>query len=177
MNLNHNHRSNPVGNNRTMMTTVTTTTAAARQMPRVSTMATAESSQRSYSTSNNSSSNTSHAGTNNKEALVEKLQGALNGLRRDRDQLHRSKELALERCRLAKEEEKVLSNAVAELKDKHQLQLIRSLTEAQAAIAPLEAEVKAKTGQVRLFSPSLLFLPPPLSEHARGSIISSIYCF
>lgn len=38
------------------------------------------------------------------EAIVEKLHGTLSILRRERDEVHRAKELAMERLRLAKEE-------------------------------------------------------------------------
>ena len=41
---------------------------------------------------------------NQREAIVDKLHGALSVLRRERDELHRAKELASERFRLAKEE-------------------------------------------------------------------------
>ncbi len=38
------------------------------------------------------------------EAIVDKLQGTLTILRRERDEVHRAKELAMERLRLVKEE-------------------------------------------------------------------------
>ena len=41
---------------------------------------------------------------NNREKIVDKLHSALSTLRKERDELHRSKELAAERLRLAKEE-------------------------------------------------------------------------
>lgn len=41
---------------------------------------------------------------NQREAIVDKLHGALSILRRERDDLHRSKELAMERLNLAKDE-------------------------------------------------------------------------
>jgi chromosome segregation ATPase len=40
----------------------------------------------------------------NREAIVDKLHGALAVLRKERDELHRAKEMAIERLRLAKEE-------------------------------------------------------------------------
>ena len=65
-----------------------------------------------------------------KEGLVNKLQASLSKFRNDRDQLHRSKELALERCRLIEEEVTVLSKTVDSLRQKHgQLQATRQSIE------------------------------------------------
>ena len=64
-------------------------------------------------------STTSTPSDNGQEGLVSKLQEALAKFRKDRDQLHRSRELALERCRLIKAEEEALSKTVQTMRDKH----------------------------------------------------------
>jgi DNA repair ATPase RecN len=83
----------------------------------------------------------------NKEALVQKLQGALQGFRRERDQLHRSKELAKERCRLVQEEEKALSKTVESLKEKYD-KLLKASQAIKDDLGPLEASVREKTKEV-----------------------------
>jgi chromosome segregation ATPase len=83
----------------------------------------------------------------NKEALVQKLQGALQEFRRERDQLHRSKELAKERCRLVQEEEKGLSKTVDSLKEKHE-KLLKASEAIKDGLGPLEASVRDKTKEV-----------------------------
>lgn len=87
--------------------------------------------------------------SNAKEALVQKLQGVLQELRQERDQLHRSKELALERCRLVREEEQSLSKIVASLKEKKE-KLQKAALEIKAGLGPVEASVQETTKQVRV---------------------------
>jgi hypothetical protein len=53
---------------------------------------------------NQTSTNQTSQPNNQREAIVDKLHGALSILRRERDDLHRSKELAMERLNLAKDE-------------------------------------------------------------------------
>ena len=59
------------------------------------------------------------AATNCREAFVDKLQGVMAAMRRERDELHRKKALAEERLRLFQEEkealEKSCSNAQVQL--------------------------------------------------------------
>ena len=83
-----------------------------------------------------------------KEILVQKLQGALQEFRRERDQLHRSKELALERCRLVREEEETLLKTVSSLKEKHD-NLEKAIYDSKARLGPLEEAVQHKTKEVR----------------------------
>ena len=78
-----------------------------------------------------------------KEILVQKLQGALQEFRRERDQLHRSKELALERCRLVREEEETLLKTVSSLKEKHD-NLEKAIYDSKARLGPLEEAVQHK---------------------------------
>lgn len=53
-----------------------------------------------------------------KEAIVEKLNYALSSFRRERDQIHREKELADERLRLAVEERQEIESTVAAMQAK-----------------------------------------------------------
>lgn len=90
-----------------------------------------------------------------KEGLVNKLQASLSKFRNDRDQLHRSKELALERCRLIEEEVTVLSKTVDSLRQKHgQLQATRQSIEGD--LGPLEIMVQRDTKEVRIVLRKLL---------------------
>jgi chromosome segregation ATPase len=82
-----------------------------------------------------------------KEALVQKLQGALQGLRRERDQTHRSKELALERLKLVLEEEQALCKTVNALKHKH-ANLVKGSNDIQSELGPNENKVKVMTQKV-----------------------------
>ena len=74
-------------------------------------------------------------------ALVQKLAGAIQNLRRDRDREYRAKAEAEERCRLAKEEQQALANIVADLKLKNE-KILKAKEAAQASLGPLEAEVE-----------------------------------
>lgn len=90
-----------------------------------------------------------------KEGLVNKLQASLSKFRNDRDQLHRSKELALERCRLIEEEVTVLTKTVDSLRQKHgQLQATRQAIEGD--LGPLEIMVQRDTKEVRIVLLKLL---------------------
>jgi chromosome segregation ATPase len=84
----------------------------------------------------------------NKEILVNKLQGALAKFRNERDQLHRSKRLALERCRLMQAEEEALSKTVQTLRNKYEV-LVASTTKIESELGPLEQQVQQDTKQVR----------------------------
>ena len=52
-----------------------------------------------------------------REEIVDKLHGALASLRKERDQLYRSKELAVERLRLTKEERETVEKKVRSMED------------------------------------------------------------
>jgi hypothetical protein len=84
----------------------------------------------------------------NKEILVNRLQGALAKFRNERDQLHRSKRLALERCRLMQAEEEALSKTVQTLCDKYEV-LVASTTKIDTELGPLEQQVQQDTKEVR----------------------------
>ncbi|CAJ1959200.1 unnamed protein product [Cylindrotheca closterium] len=92
---------------------------------------------------------------NGNEGLVSKLQEALAKFRKDRDQLHRSKELALERCRLIKAEEEALLNTVQTMRDKHN-HLLTSKTKIETQMGPLEAKVQKDTIEMQFQHNELL---------------------
>ena len=61
-----------------------------------------------------------HQQTDHREVLVDKLNGALSNLRRERDETYRSKELALERLRLANEERMGLEKTLQGMQVKYE---------------------------------------------------------
>lgn len=63
-----------------------------------------------------------------REAIVDKLHGALAVLRRERDELYRAKELSAERLRLVREERQAVEKNVQSMQSK-----LEDLTEAAAA--------------------------------------------
>lgn len=89
-----------------------------------------------------------NSNNNGKEGLVNKLQEALAKFRKDRDQLHRSKELALERCRLIEAEEEALLKTVQTMRDKRD-HLLTSKAKIEFQMGPLEAKVEKDTAEVR----------------------------
>lgn len=92
--------------------------------------------------------NTNNHNSTAKEGLVNKLQEALAKFRKDRDQLHRSKELALERCRLIKSEEEALLKTVQTMRDKL-AHLQTSKTKIESQMGPLEVKVQKDSLEVR----------------------------
>ena len=86
----------------------------------------------------------------NNEALVNKLHGHIEVLRKERDRAHRSKEVSLQRSRMAKEEEQSLSNIVNEMQQKFD-SLLKSATKIKGEIGPMEQDVQNKTNEVSLF--------------------------
>lgn len=55
-----------------------------------------------------------------REEIVDKLHGALASLRKERDHLHRSKELAIERLRLAREERVTVEKTVSSMENTYE---------------------------------------------------------
>lgn len=91
---------------------------------------------------------------NQREAIVDKLHGALSILRKERDELHRAKELASERLRLAKEErvnaEKNLSSLTAKF---NHIESIEGKHNRKSDIERLQIEVDRLGREVsRLFN-------------------------
>lgn len=88
------------------------------------------------------------------EVIVDKLHSALATLRRERDELHRSKELAIERVKLAKEERSNTEKTVNSLQN-HLDTLISSLpgtgsNSVEIEITILKNEVERLTQEVRI---------------------------
>jgi len=88
----------------------------------------------------------------NKEAIVEKLHGALSALRRERDDSHRSKELSMERLRIVKDEREAVEKMVRAM----QLKLIEMQSSANDdelnnpnSIARLQSEVDRLSNEVK----------------------------
>ena len=85
--------------------------------------------------------------SSNKEGLVNKLQDALSKFRNERDQLHRSKELALERCRLIQQEETFLTKTVNSMRQKEN-QIKATCHDLEKEIGPMEEMVLQDTKEV-----------------------------
>lgn len=103
----------------------------------------------------------SQSGEPPREAIVDKLHGALSVLRRERDELHRSKELALERYRLAKEEREAAEQRNKSLQQKYdEIESADTKQKRQNDITALNAEVERLSREVRLVSFSLHCLIP-----------------
>lgn len=103
----------------------------------------------------------SQSGEHPREAIVDKLHGALSVLRRERDELHRSKELALERYRLAKEEREAAEQRNKSLQQKYdEIESADTKQKRQNDITALNAEVERLSREVRLVSFSLHCLIP-----------------
>ncbi len=90
-----------------------------------------------------------------KQALVQKLQGAIQNLRRERDQEYREKVEAEERLRLAKEEQDNLAKIVTDLKSKHD-NLCKSKSTLEANLGPLAEEVDDLAEKVRRTTTNLV---------------------
>jgi uncharacterized coiled-coil DUF342 family protein len=89
---------------------------------------------------------------NNREVLVDKLQGTLNVLRRERDEVNRKKEIAAERLRLLKEERTNAEKSLVALRNQYNQMMAESKTESQNAdIEKLEIEVQRLGREVSLF--------------------------
>ena len=86
--------------------------------------------------------------SNPKHVLVQKLQGAMQNLRREREQEYREKVEAEERLRLATEEQASLATIVAGLKAKQE-NLRKRKTTVESNLVQLEADVKDLTDKVR----------------------------
>ena len=83
-----------------------------------------------------------------KHVLVQKLQGAIQNLRREREQEYREKVESEERLRLASEEQSSLATIVAGLKAKEE-NLRKRKTTVETNLVQLEADVKDLTEKVR----------------------------
>jgi chromosome segregation ATPase len=118
--------------------------------------------------------NTNNHNSTANEGLVNKLQEALAKFRKDRDQLHRSKELELERCRLIKSEEEALLKTVQTMRDKL-AHLQTSKTKIESQMGPLEVKVQKDSLEVR--SASKAHGIEALLDHIRTFFSNSNICF
>ncbi len=90
-----------------------------------------------------------------REAIVDKLHGALATFRRERDEVHRAKELAVERLRLAREEREAAERTVQSMQEKYD-RLIKSVSSSSKSnsnsnddeITKLQAEVERLSREV-----------------------------
>ena len=83
-----------------------------------------------------------------KERIVDKLQGALHQIRRERDDLHRRKELAEERRRLLSQEKEALAKSVQAMQEKFD-KIQSTSTSTQNDLVSLEQSVQQLTKEVR----------------------------
>jgi hypothetical protein len=88
--------------------------------------------------------------SNPREELVDKLHGTLSILRRERDELHRAKQLAVERLRLIKEERVAAEENLLILRDKYDRIISSNVQdERRGEIAKLQSEVERLGREVR----------------------------
>ena len=86
-----------------------------------------------------------------REAIVDKLHGALATFRRERDEVHRAKELAFERLRLVRQERIEAERNVRSLQDKYD-QMMQSISQSNGndyEIAKMQVEVERLSREVR----------------------------
>lgn len=82
-----------------------------------------------------------------KQTLVQKLEGTMQNLRKERDRAYRQKVEAEERLRLAKVEEESLVNTVRTFNEKYS-KLLHRKEEVDSSLGPLDAQVRALTSKV-----------------------------
>lgn len=102
-----------------------------------------------------------------KQLLVQKLQGAIQNLRREREQEYREKVESEERLRLASEEQSSLATIVAGLKAKHE-NLTKRKTTVETNLVQLEADVKDLTEKVRFQHNELLGARAKIQQQTRA---------
>jgi uncharacterized coiled-coil DUF342 family protein len=93
----------------------------------------------------------SNKGQPQKEAIVDKLHVALASFRRERDEVHRSKELAVERLRLVREERMEAEKTIQSMQQKYD-QMIQSINFKEGSqddeITKLQQEVERLSREV-----------------------------
>ncbi len=89
--------------------------------------------------------------SSNREIIVDKLHGALATFRRERDEVHRAKELAVERLRLVREERMAAERNVNAMQEKHDemMNSVSSTGTQDDDIDKLQAEVDRLSREVR----------------------------
>lgn len=88
--------------------------------------------------------------TSQREAIVDKLHGALATFRRERDEVHCAKELAFERLRLVREERMASERAVQSMQNKYDqmMQSIASNGNQDDEIMKLQVEAERLSREV-----------------------------
>lgn len=89
--------------------------------------------------------------SSNREIIVDKLHGALATFRRERDEVHRAKELAVERLRLVREERMASERNVNAMQEKYDemMNTVSSNGSQDDDIDKLQAEVDRLSREVR----------------------------
>ena len=88
--------------------------------------------------------------SNPREELVDKLHGTLSILRRERDELHRAKQLAVERLHLIKEERSTAESNLRTLQEKYdRIVSSHQRDERRNEIVKLQSEVERLGREVR----------------------------
>jgi chromosome segregation ATPase len=88
--------------------------------------------------------------SNSREELVDKLHGTLSILRRERDELHRAKQLAVERLHLIKEERSTAESNLHTLQQKYdRIVSSHQRDERRNEIVKLQSEVERLGREVR----------------------------
>lgn len=94
-----------------------------------------------------------------REEIVDKLHGALAAFRRERDDLNRKKELAMERLRLVTEEREAMEKTIRAMQEKLD-QLEKSVSDAgKLQLIQLEKEVERLNQEVRRRHASSILVP------------------
>jgi ATPase subunit of ABC transporter with duplicated ATPase domains len=112
-----------------------------------------------------------------REAIVDKLHGALATFRRERDEVHRAKELAFERLRLAREERMAADRNLQSMKDKYD-KMMQSMSKSDGnnnEVAKLQTEVERLSREVRRARAATL-VENPIPMTALMLIVSHFSC-
>lgn len=90
----------------------------------------------------------SNSNRTNEDAIIEKIQGTVAAFRRERDELHRKKQLSTERLRLIREEKDSLEKTVDALKDRLSKLQAQTSSEAEKELGELEKKIQHLTREV-----------------------------
>jgi hypothetical protein len=112
------------------------------------------------STSSTAAPMTNNTNTTDNEVIVDKLQDALDALRRERDEWYRKKELTVERLRLITEEKDALSKTVQGMRHKLD-QLHNSIDTEKENLPSLETSVRQLSKEVRTFEMEIIEMETP----------------
>jgi len=99
-----------------------------------------------------------------REEIVDKLHGALSAFRRERDELHRKKELAVERLRVAKEQQEATEKTIHDMQDKLNHISKSGSDDANKELKGIEKEVERLHREVQFQHTELLSKRNKLSQ-------------